>query len=442
MPRPSRLPFLTPALLLAACGGSSGGGGGPIGPADLAISSSVLGPNEVLLAWQDRAAGTSAQVFRDGVPISPPLAASSTWVDRDVLSDRQIRYRVEVRDPSGRVVATATAVCRTPATSPDWEVRDLFEAGAVGRCAAAFAADGTFHLAFHDAARGALLLGTEDAGGIDLAEVARGADTGRRADLAIDSQGQPVLAFESAGDLRIARPDGAGGFAVRIAAQGTDPQALALALDADDRAFVVYRAAGDQAGLRSAAELPSGSFAQGAVPALGPTRGDVDLAAPPGGELAVLYFTSSVERSAAHLTTRVGGTWNSERIAEVARPFGALAAGPDGRVHAVLFGAADLVLVSGAPQVGWSSTALDETFRGADQASVAVDVFGDLHVAAHGRARDLVWTSRIDGRFENAFVDADGRVGEGAAIALDARGRPRIVYHDASRGQVRLATAR
>ena len=100
--------------------------------------------------------------------ISPPLA-SSTWFDRDVLSDRETQYRVEVSDPSGRVVAAATARCRTPATSADWEVHDLFQAGAVGSCGAAFAADGTFRLAFHDAARGALLLGTEAAGGLDLA---------------------------------------------------------------------------------------------------------------------------------------------------------------------------------------------------------------------------------------------------------------------------------
>lgn len=431
---PLRFAFLAVALTSVSCSDS---GSAPAPLPDAELTAEVRGPNEVFLAWRPPL-GASSVLLRDGGPITPPLPGAS-WIDLSVQAGHTYDYAVEVRGDGAAVTARGTTRVRTAETA-GWAIRDLYAAGGIGRTSCAVAPEGTLFFTFHDANAGALMLGTLDGDVTAFGEIARGETTGRLADLALDSTGTVHIAYRLSDDMRYTTPAAGGGFEVVTLARLVEPEAIAIAVDDNDRAHVVYRSRMDQSGLRYHEQLAA-SWTNSSVPALGPTVGAVDVVSLGGGDLAVLYFAGSPSRYMAHLAMRTAGSWSTDPITEVDRAVGALAIDAAGRFHVALLDVQDVLHVEGTPG-DWTTESLGGAARGASQVTVGVSAFGDVHLALHGRAQDLVHLVRFEGVWTEEFVDADGNVGEGASIALAPGAPTRIVYHDVSNGMLRIAEDR
>ena len=264
---------------------------------------------------------------------------------------------------------------------------------------------------------------------------------GVQSSVALDSEGQPRIAYLNASGSRVlyAHKEGTRWLAERVPQLGFYHGA-SLALDAAGNAYIGYAAQEETPrGVVTSAKLArrtSGGWTIETIETAFAT--EVAVGFDPDGVLHAVYF-SFIPAFVVRYATRTAEGW----ITETALPtFGlgasrfSLAFDPEGHPH--LTAQLNLTILHAVrTATGWAT---DKQPPG-EGVSLAVDAQGVPHTASHVRTPPVVqYRTREGGIWHVEAVDSvDGGPQRDVALAIDRYGRPVLAYFDAVLKHLKLA---
>lgn len=89
---------------------------------------------------------------------------------------------------------------------------------------------------------------------------------------------------------------------------------------------------------------------------------------------------------------------------------------------------------------GISTEIVDDSWCGIDN-NIALDSNNNPHISHYDQAnRDLIYSSKTNGQWQNEIVDSEGDVGEASGVVIDEDENPHISYIDETNGGAKYAT--
>lgn len=282
----------------------------------------------------------------------------------------------------------------------------------------AVGADGTVHIAYFDDTTDDLRYARGDENGWLLELVDATGDVGRHASLALDASGVPHIAYLDASQARLKYASRTGGAWSLAVPQNGVTSPISLAIDADDRAHIVFGVGNDlyygvYVGAAWVIELVDTN-----------TGNDVSLAVDSTGRPYVAYGNNEVRYA-----YRSTSGWQDEDVGVGEDPSLALDSRDRPRIAFADGATGNLVLASKAS----GDWLLETAYQGITSfISLALDAAGTPHVSFRATTPTfetfLAYTVEIDNVWRPEAVEVSGGVGLHGSLALSWRGYPVIAY--------------
>ena len=349
--------------------------------------------------------------------------------------------------PTATSTAIATATRPSSAAAPptlswkvDFLVRGSQETGYFATLASS--PSGALHLAFFQETNDQAWYGSYRSGRWSFEKVLEQVGSGRHLALALDRQGNPILAFNA---LQRKKTEPGLAFLKLTGGtwQGPYRNSQHIAADADlsvaagtegDLHFSFLEAATGQVVY---SHFTRGRYEDLLVGAADPQSQSFPLAVDSSNVPHLVYATGD----GLAYATRTGGAWRSEVIDPhpAAGLWSALALDAAGTPH-VAYTRPDGVWYAVRRSGGWQISPAGGVDGNAEFLSLALDGGGTAHLSYYeASSQSLRYASGREGAWRAMVVDQAGDVGQWNSLALDADGLPVIAYLDRANEDLKIA---
>lgn len=424
------LPLL---ILLSGC---SGDGDGESIDQTMTLSVSATTPSEAYLSWSAHSSSvTGYDVYRNGTPLFSTHISGTSVTDNGLEPSTRYCYIVyAVVWPLG-IVGRSNEACVTTATGTSgWNLETIAPGSGAGL---ALDSSNQPHVSYSNST--GVYLAYKSGGTWLYSSV--DALTSVPNDVAVDTGGADHIVYIDNANDRIMHATNLTGPWVSDIVDTAVGLHAAVAVDSSGYAHLAYDSESLVTTGVSHATNTAGSWVVTRM--VGFSDGnitDTDIAVDSSGYVHIALAVQGLTCYVYYYTNQ-GGDWSEQIVANGCNGGVSLAIDLSGHIHIAYsdrFGLMHATNSSGT----WQSQQLDSfSWIGGKGVGLAIDTSDRLHIAYQDNNRDLKYATNFSGSWMRYYIEAQGDVGNSPSISVDAAGRVRIVYADATNGTVKLATS-